>query len=70
MGAASRSGDGVERFEDDEGADCCGLGSKVKVASRPSPVGGASSGPSEKLGMGGRTGAVCETGDDEEWACG
>lgn len=61
---ASRSGEGVERFEDEEGADCCGLGWKVKAVSRPSPVRGASSAASAMLGMGGRTGAECETGDD------
>jgi hypothetical protein len=61
---ASRSGEGVERFEDEEGADCCGLEWKVKAASRPNPVGGASSAASAMLGMGGRTGAECETGDD------
>jgi hypothetical protein len=61
---ASRSGEGVERFEDEEGADCCGLEWKVKAASRPSPAGGASSAASAMLGMGGRTGAECETGDD------
>jgi hypothetical protein len=61
---ASRNGEGVERFEEEEGADCCGLGSKVKAASRPSPEECASSATSAKLGMGGRTGAECETGDD------
>lgn len=65
MGAASRTGDGVERFSDEEGVDCCGLGSKVKAVSRPSPVGCVtSSATSAMLGMGGRTGAVCEMGDD------
>lgn len=67
---ASRSGDGVERFEDEEGADCCGLGLKVKAVSRPSPeVCVSSSAASAMLGMGGRTGAECEMGDDGTWAC-
>jgi hypothetical protein len=66
---ASRSGEGVERFGDEEGADCCGLGWKVKAASRPSPVDCASSATSAMLGMGGRTGAACETGDDETYVC-
>ena len=62
---ASRSGDGVERFDDEEGADCCGLGWKVKAASKPRPVGWAPSMASAMLGMGGRTGAEWEMGDDE-----
>ena len=62
---ASRSGDGVERFGDEEGADCCGLEWKVKAVSKPRPVGWASSTASAMLGMGGRTGAEWETGDDE-----
>jgi hypothetical protein len=61
---ASRSGEGVEKLEEEEGADCCGLEFKVKAASRASPVGCASSATSAMLGMGGRTGAECETGDD------
>jgi hypothetical protein len=60
---ASRNGEGVERFEDEEGAYCCGLEWKAEAASRPSPVRGASSAASAMLGMGGRTGAECETGD-------
>lgn len=65
MGATSWTGDDVERFSDEEGVDCCGLGSKVKAVSRPNPVGCVeSSATSAMLGMGGRTGAVCETGDD------
>lgn len=62
---ASRSGNGVERFDDEESADCCGLGWRVKAVSKPRPVGWASSTASAMLGMGGRTGAECETGDDE-----
>jgi len=62
---ASRSGDGVERFEDEEGADCCGLGWKVKAPSKPRPVRWAPSTASAMLGMGGRTGAEWETGEDE-----
>lgn len=67
--AASRSGDGVERFEDEEGADRCGLGSMVKAVSTPSPGAFASSAASAMLGIGGRTGAECETGDDGTLAC-
>lgn len=61
---ASRCGEGVGRFQDEEGVDCCGLGSKVKAVSRPSPGAFASSAASAMLGIGGRTGAECETGDD------
>lgn len=67
---ASRSGEGVERFGDEDGADCCGLGLKVKAVSRPSPEAcvSSSSAASAMLGMGGRTGAECEMGDDGTWA--
>jgi len=37
----------------------------VKAASKPRPVGWAPSTASAMLGMGGRTGAEWETGDDE-----
>lgn len=63
--AASRSGDGVEMFDAGEGVECCGLGLKLKAPSSPSPVVGASSATSAMLGIGGRTGASCDTGDDE-----